>query len=37
MTAPDAARAVLALAVDFSEGDPLADDATVVVVDVPRS
>ena len=30
----EAARAVLVLAVDFAGGGPLADDATVVVVDV---
>jgi sigma-B regulation protein RsbU (phosphoserine phosphatase) len=34
LSAPDAARAVLDLAVEFSGGDPLQDDATSVVVDV---
>ena len=34
LTAPAAARAVLELAMDFSEGDPLGDDATIVIVDV---
>jgi serine phosphatase RsbU (regulator of sigma subunit) len=34
LTAPDAARAVLDLAMDFSGGDALGDDATIVVVDV---
>jgi serine phosphatase RsbU (regulator of sigma subunit) len=34
LSAPEAARAVLDLAVDFSGGDPLRDDATIVVVDV---
>src|SRR5687768_3542533 len=37
LTAPLAARAVLALASDFSGDTPLADDATVVVVDVTGS
>ena len=37
LTAPEAARAVLELAVDFSGGGPLGDDATVVVVDVSGS
>jgi sigma-B regulation protein RsbU (phosphoserine phosphatase) len=34
LSAPDAARAVLDLAMEFSGGDALADDATIVVVDV---
>jgi phosphoserine phosphatase RsbU/P len=34
LTASAAARAVLDLAVDFAGGGPLADDATVVVIDV---
>ena len=33
-TAPEAARAVLDLAVGFAGGGPLGDDATVVIVDV---
>jgi sigma-B regulation protein RsbU (phosphoserine phosphatase) len=33
--APDAARAVLDLAVRFADGGPLQDDATVVIVDAP--
>ena len=33
--ATEAARAVLDLAVEFADGGPLQDDATVVVVDVP--
>jgi serine phosphatase RsbU (regulator of sigma subunit) len=37
LAAADAARSVLAMAMEFSGGDPLADDATVVVVDVPHS
>ncbi len=34
MSAAEAAGAVLAMAVDFAGGGPLADDATVVIVDV---
>jgi hypothetical protein len=33
--AGETARAVLDLAVEFADGGPLQDDATVVVVDVP--
>ena len=35
LTATDAARAVLDRAVEFADGGPLQDDATVVIVDVP--
>ncbi len=35
LSAPEAARAVLEMAVRFADGGPLQDDATVVVVDVP--
>jgi phosphoserine phosphatase RsbU/P len=35
LAAADAARAVLDRAVEFADGGPLQDDATVVVVDVP--
>jgi sigma-B regulation protein RsbU (phosphoserine phosphatase) len=36
-TAAEAAHALLEAAVNFAGGGPLADDATVVVVDVPES
>ena len=36
LAAPEAARAVLDIAVRFADGGPLQDDATVVVVDVPE-
>ena len=35
LAATDAARAVLDRAVEFADGGPLQDDATVVIVDVP--
>jgi sigma-B regulation protein RsbU (phosphoserine phosphatase) len=35
LAAPEAARAVLDRAVEFADGGPLQDDATVVIVDVP--